>query len=177
MVVYSDTLIKAECDKAYRRAQDKLPSKFKMKRPVQVEGIIDGMSFQQPVMNWCSFNRLFLQEDGQSRTYIESTKVMEKQPRLCTVDSQGTELWRSAKQQIGPDIWFCLPSVLLPFTEQHSHSLVGGPSTALPMDPNDADTFSCDFPFLDVVGWISHVGGPITTHLLPGCSYWSRVGT
>lgn len=54
---------------------------------------------------------------------------------------------------------------------------MGGPSTALPMDPNDADTFSCDFPFLDVVGWISHVGGPITTHLLPGCSYWSRVGT
>lgn len=46
MVVYSDTLIKAECDKGYRRAQDKLPSKFKMKRPVQVEGIIDGMSFQ-----------------------------------------------------------------------------------------------------------------------------------
>lgn len=46
MVVYSDILIKAECDKSNRGAQDKLLSKFKVKRPVHVEGIMKGMSFQ-----------------------------------------------------------------------------------------------------------------------------------
>lgn len=84
---------------------------------------------------------------------------------------------RGAKCWIGLDSWFCLPGILLPFAEQHSHSLVDGPSTALAMGPSDAATFSCNLAFLDAVGWASHPSGPITALLMPGHSYWPRVGT
>lgn len=85
------------------------------------------------------------------------------------------EMWNEAECRVGLDGLFCLPSFLLPFAEQHSCSLKGGPSTALAMGPNAAATFSSDLAFLDAADWVPHLGGPIAASLQPGHSHWPRV--
>ena len=100
--------------------------------------------------------------------------MMDSGPSLCAVHS-----W-STKQREMPSVklaWMVGSSILLPFTAQHSHSLMGGPSTALGMGPDDAATFSCGLVFRDAVRWASHSGGPVTTLLLSGHNCWPRVGT
>lgn len=99
---------------------------------------------------------------------------MDSGPSLCAV-----YLW-STKQREMPSVklaWTVGSSILLPFTAQHSHSLIGGPSTALGMGPDDAATFLCGLVFRDAVRWASHSGGPVTTLLLSGHNCWPRVGT